>query len=243
MGTAGRSCVKTKKFAFSQQIEKIAWQLRRDAYTSPKYYCELTDCNWTLLIEPVRESFFTPLHLPPFCDYLDISLTRNDYITENQSVDVHLTVVDTFNLGSFYASKEIRFTPSFNKETVMRIKKKELCHGYFGLNKMRFTPKEILTVKCEITIYETVEVNFTNEDELQDTTKYIRNDNLFILLGFLTAVVSVFYIKFHFEIPIFAPLCAIFTLWGLLKISWNFMKPGGDRTYDKPQGSTRNQSK
>lgn len=45
MGTAGRTCVETYKFDFTQQIEKFSWHLRRDVYVSPKYYCPAADCK------------------------------------------------------------------------------------------------------------------------------------------------------------------------------------------------------
>lgn len=174
MGTAGRSFVRTKNFTFTQGIEEFSWRLRRGVYESPKYYCESTRCNWTLLIEEKRESFFW---IPT--DYIEMSLKREDHENENQSVKVRLTVVDSFNAYPFYASKEIDLSPSCNEAIVLRMEKTDLFDSYFGLNKRRFVPNDILTVKCEITSYENVEENYESEVELQNTLKHLENEGKF----------------------------------------------------------------
>lgn len=174
METAGRSLVSTKNFAFTQQIEKFSWRLLHGAYESPKYYCESTRCNWTLLIEQKRESFF----LIPV-DYIEISLKREDGEKENQFVSVRLTIVDSFHTYPFYASKEIDFTPSCNKDIVLRVDKSSLYGDYFGLNKWRFVPNDILTVKCEITAYENVEENYTSEAEIDNKIKHSEKEGKF----------------------------------------------------------------
>lgn len=179
METAGRSIVVTKNFAFTQQIEKFSWRVLRGAYESPKYYCEPTRCNWSLVIEPRRESFFL---IPT--DYIEISLKREDGENENQSVSVRLTIVDSFHTYPFYASKEIDFTPSCNKDIVLRVEKNNLFGDYFGLNKWRFVPNDILTVKCEITVYVNVEENCASEAaEIENKIEHFEKEGKFHYFG------------------------------------------------------------
>lgn len=168
MGTAGRSCVRTKKFVFTQQIEQFPWLLRHGIYISPKYYCEAADCNLSLVI---------------ICDLRSstqnkgkilMGLRREEYNNKYQSIDVRLIVKDSFKLWPIHASKEIHFKPSFNEDVVLRVSKSDLF-GYFGLNKLRFMPNDILSVKCEITVREIVNENYASEDELEDTTKYVKH--------------------------------------------------------------------
>lgn len=206
MGTAGRSFVRTKNFDFTQQIEKFSWRLRRGAYESPKYYCESTGCNWTLVIEQKRGSFF---RIPT--DYIEMSLKREDCEIENQYISVRLIVKDAFNAYPCCASKEIDFTPSCNKDIVLRMEKIFLFGGYFGLNKWRFVPNDVLSVKCEITIHENVEENSANENELENKVKYLKKEKkihyfailLFrCLLHLLQLVIIVLFLFFAIAVSI-----------------------------------------
>ena len=242
MGIAGRSCVKSKEFVFLQQIEKFNWRVSRGLYSSPMYYSEATDCNWTLVIESKTEEakhgLYFGKYLPSRCDYIEVSLIRKDYKTEYQSVDVRLSIVDSFNIYSFYASKEINFAPSFNRETLLRIRKSDLSRGCCGLNKMRFMPNDILTIKCEITVYETTEENYSSENELEDVTKYVKEESIhwFLkLLGILILSFCVFYFGVSFVATFFVMIASVYAL-------WYFGNPGGDRTCVKPEKSTEIQS-
>lgn len=260
--TAHRSCLMSKVFSFSQQIEKFSWHLRRNIYVSPLNYCEETDCNWTLVIQGIREP--ERFHNNSYCDYIEMSLSRSDYKKEYQSIDVRLTVMDSFEISPLCASKEINFTLSSNEEIVLRVKKSELFHDHCGLNKVRFLPNDTLTVKCEITAYETIEESYASEDELEDTRKYLKKEffewMLFtvvgtlvgILVGILVAFGSPLYIYFYFVLPKFSWLyqelqiivffvyitgiCMLIALvWFFIPSVWSFIKPGGDRTYHKAQ--------
>lgn len=171
MGTSSRSIIRTKNFSFTQQIEKFSWRLRRGVYESPKYYCESTDCNWTLVIEQKRGSVFK---IPT--DFIEISLKREDYKNENQYISVRLTILDSYNAYPCSASKEIDFTPSCNKDIVLRMDNFFLFGGYFGLNKWRLVPNDVLTVKCEITVHENVEENNGSEKNLEDEVKYLKEE-------------------------------------------------------------------
>lgn len=226
METAGRSYVISEKSAFSQQIEKFVWRIRHGTYVSPAYYCKSTDCNWILSIQlKVAEESF---------EYIEISVARKDYKKEYQSVDVRLTIVDSFNICSFYASKEICFTPTFNKSIVLRMEKNDLLHGCFWLNRVRFVPNDILTVKCEFTVHKTMEQKYSNENELNNTRKYVIKGIFqwfIILLGIVFAVGSIFYINFHFEVHFVIILFVILAFFFFIKKLWYC----GDRTYDGPQ--------
>ena len=240
MGSFGRSCVKTQKFSFSQQIEKFPWQLRRGAYVSPKYYCESADCNWSLVVEPKRES-----HLRIFSsEYIDISLRREDYSKDCQSVDVTLTILDASNIGSnIVFSKEIHFTSSSDEEIVSRMHKNHLFHGYWTrLNRARFIPNDILTVKCEITLYETVEENYDNEDKFEDTSKYARKGFIKSLQWYFGIIACLFFFFWADKgfpaaafIIIFANVFLLIAiiLSAALKKIWKFIKSFDDVIYDK----------
>lgn len=167
MGTAGRSCVRTKKFEFMQQIEQFPWWLRYGIYVSPKYYCEAADCNWILVI------ICNWQHSLQTDGNIAMGLRREEYNNKYQSIDVRLTIMDSFKIWPIHASKEIHFTPLFNQDVVLRMTKSDLF-GNFGLNRLRFMPNDILSVKCEITVREIVNVNYASEDELEDTTKYVK---------------------------------------------------------------------
>ena len=168
MQSAGRSCVRTKKFSFCQQIENFPFWLRRGTYESPKHGCKAADCTWILIIESVRNMSLLPTNPGD----IQISLKREDYKNNHQSVEVRLTVLNSFKVCSMHACKEIHFTPYLNQDVVLRMKKNDLFGGYFSLNKIRFMPNDILTVRCEITIYEIVEEKYASENYLEDTTKY-----------------------------------------------------------------------
>lgn len=201
MGPAGRSCVRTKKFAFMQQIDQFPWWIRRGIYISPKYYCEADDCNWTLVI--TRNLGYSTHNN----GYIAMSLRREEYNNKYLSTDVSLIVVDSFKICSIYAFKEIYFTPYFHEDVVLRMTRSDLF-GYFGLNKLRFMLNDILSVKCEIIIKEIVEVNYVSEDELEDTTKYVKRKIFkFILIPLcVAAVVGSSYICFRLAKIPFAKL-------------------------------------
>ena len=261
MGITGRRYVRNpKKFTFAQQIEKFSWQLHGDAYTSPKYYCESNDCSWILIIEPVREPYFTSLDLPPYSDYIRINLRRSDFKKEYQLADVHLVIVDSFNICPFYASKKISFTPSFNEDVVLRVRRKDLFHGYWGLNELRFIPSDVLTVKCEIVTYEIEEKKPTDEDELEYAAKYEVIDvfvNLFRVLFFALMAYSIFYNIPNSDVRLYLGYILLlliivswFVLWlfftilpSLVGVLWYFIMPGGDRTYNEPQNLVDNKTK
>lgn len=240
MAIASRSCVQTQKFDFVQQIEKCSWQLRRP-YESSDYYSEFTKCKWYLLIDS-------------FDGHIKIGLRRCDYKKEYQSINVHLTIVDSFNTSPLYASKELDFTPFDNEKFVLCVTKEDLFGGYFGINKARFVPRDILTLKCEITAYETIEKKYANEDGLEDTKEYVKNKIYNWLLWVTIVVGSLIYICLEFVWPVIEPsltvsqssfiimivaLCFFFylivvlILW-VIKIAWNAVKPDGDRTYHGP---------
>ena len=243
MEIISRSCMKAKKLAFSQQIDKFSWQIRHGPYVSPTYYFKSTGFVCCLVIEStVQESNSKPffcISSQPYCEYIEISLRRMGCEKENQLIDIHLIIVDSFNICWFCASKEIYFTPSFKEETVLRMRKSDLFHGCCGLNKVRFIPNDILTIKCEITVYETAEENYTSEDELEDTAKYVKEEmlDMFLILLAILAIADVFLsINFQVQISFTGAIFAILVL-------WNFGCPGGDRTSDKSQGLIENQQK
>lgn len=192
MGTAGRSCMRTKKFVFTQQIEQFPWWLRHGIYVSPKYYCEEADCNWTLVI------ICDLRHSPQNNGNIAMGLRREEYNNKYQLIGARLIVMDSFKIWPIHASKEIHFTPLFNQDVVLRVTRSELF-GNFDLNKLRFVPNDVLTVKCEITIREIVNETYASEDELEDTTKYAKDKIVkFILISFFVAAVvgSSYYIFF-----------------------------------------------
>lgn len=167
MESAGRSCVRTKKFVFTQQIEQFPWCIRLGMYTSPKYYCEAADCNLILVIIcDLRKSTQNNASIAT-------GIRREEYNTKYQSIDVRLIIKDSFKICPIHASKEIHFAPFFNEDVVLRVTKSDLF-GNFGLNKLRFMPNDILTVKCEFTIREIVDETYASEEELEDTTKYVK---------------------------------------------------------------------
>lgn len=251
--TAHRSCVTTKIFSFSQQIEKFSWQLRRNFFASPMNHCNETDCNWTLVIGGIRDSVRYQPELYN-CDYIDFSLKRNVNKKEYQSINVRLTVMDSCGISPLCASKEIHFTPSMNEEIVLRMTVSELYDGFCGLNKVRFLPNDTLTVECEIATYETAEESYANADELEDTRKYVKKEifewmQKFVVLILVPLLLQV-YIFFNFVLPLiswifvwlqiivfFLHAIATFLLIRLILFVWSFMKPGGDRTYYKSKNN------
>lgn len=110
-----------------------------------------------------------------------MSLIREDYKNEYQSVDVLLTIVDASHVYSLCASKEIYFTPYINKETVFHVEKNYLYRGYCGLNRLRFVPSDILTVKCEITVYKIFEDECLNEYVLEQPLKFVEKEICWIV--------------------------------------------------------------
>lgn len=179
----------SQKISFSHRIQNFSAHLRRGVYISPKYYSKLTDCCWILVLELARESYFTSSNWPPFFDYIRISLNRADYKKEYQSVNVHLSIVDLFNIYPFEASKEIHFTPSLNKVCVLREDIHNLVSGYFGLNTLRYMPNNVLTVNCEITVSEKVERKLTNAAESESLlTDMIVNAFEWLFKGILKTV-------------------------------------------------------
>lgn len=252
MATSHRSRMVIEEFAFSQKIQNFSSQIRCGAYVSPMEYSEETDCNWTLVVELVRESEYPDS--AQYCDYIEISLRRNDYKKKYQLIDVCLTIVDYFNIASYYASKEICFTPTFNKDIVLRVEENELFHGYCRLNKFRFVPNDILTVECEITAYDTVEENYENETELEGEAKYLNKENferflkllcvvipavLFILVlserSWTNALISKFI--FMFDLLLIFVIFIPFEIWKIFL--WFTEKLGGDKTYPKPKPQNR----
>lgn len=242
MASSHRSRLVIEEFAFLQKIEKFSSHLRSGAYVSPMEYSEETDCNWNLVIELVRESEYQDS--PQYCDYIEISLRRNLYSKKYQLIDVRLTIVDYFDMGSYYASKEIRFTPSFNQDVVLRVKEDELYHGYCRLNKFRFVPNDILTVECEITAYDTV------EDSEESEADYFKKEIFERFLIFLCMVIPVGLIilvllgwswtddvisKFLFicDLLLIFVIFIPFEIWKVFL--WFTEKLGGDKTYPKPQ--------
>ena len=105
---------------------------------------------------------------------IEISLKRVDYSKIDQSIAVHLTIVDSLKLWPLYATKEIRFMHYLHKYVLLRTTKKQFF-GCFGLNKLRFIPNDILTVKCEIFVYENFEERYLSEEDLEDTSKYAKH--------------------------------------------------------------------
>lgn len=248
MASPHRSCLMIEEFAFSHEIEKFSSQLRCGAYVSPMKYSEETDCNWTLVIELVRESEYQ--NSPQYCDYIEISLKRNDYKKKYQLIDVRLTIVDCFNMGTYYASKEIRFTPSFNQDIVLRVEEDELYHGYCRLNKFRFVPNDILTVECEITAYDATEDSEESATELEGAAKYFKKENFERFLILLCIVMPVallililpgwswtdaLILKFLFvcDLLLMFVIFIPFEIWKIFL--WFSEKLGGDKTYPKPQ--------
>lgn len=252
MASSHRSRLVIEEFAFSHEIEKFSLQIRSGAYLSPMEYSEETDCNWTLVIELVRESEYQDS--AQYCDYIEISLRRNDYTKKFQLIDVRLTIVDYFNMGSYYASKEIRFTPSVNQDIVLRVKEDELYHGYCRLNKFRYLPNDILTVECEITAYDTVEDSDESETELEGEAKYLKKEIFEWFLTLLCVVIPVGLIilvlfgkswtdvriskfLFIFDLLLIFVIFIPFEIWKVFL--WLTEKLGGDKTYPKPQNCLR----
>ena len=167
MRAAGRSCVRNEKFVFTQQIENFSWWLRRGTYVSPKYPC--SGCSWSLMI---RDSNRDSSQSPSNSGCIEISLKRENYKKEYQSVDIRLTILNSFKICSISASKEIQFTPDYNDDVVLSVEKKSLFEDYYGLKKICFIPKDILTVKCEMTICDIIEQYYPFESQLEDTSKY-----------------------------------------------------------------------
>lgn len=254
MASSHRNRLVIEEFAFSQEIENFSSHLRSGAYVSPMEYSEETDCNWSLVIELVRESEYQ--NSPQYCDYIEISLRRNLYNKKYQLIDVRLTIVDNFDMGSYYASKEICFTPSFNQDVVLRVTEDELYHGYCRLNKFRFVPNDILTVECEITAYDTEEDSEESETELEGTETYFKKDIferflvllcimipveciILVLRGFSWADVLIPKFLFMFDLLL---ICVIFIPLEIWKVFlWFREKLGGDKTYPKPQNRFRDE--
>lgn len=251
-GTAHRSCVSSKKFTFSQQIEKFPLHLRRSTYVSPMNNSKGTDCDWAVVIDAVRESQYSSdsskYNKPgSYRDCIVMSLRRNNYKKEYQSIDVRLTVIDSFGIRPLYASKEIHFTPSLNEEIVLCVTKSELFDGYCGLNKVRFMPDDILTVKCEITAYEIVEKSYASEFKLEDMTEYGKVLLKYIVFGILIALASHIYIYFKFVLPKISVLVTplkelpdhllafLFYTSGIYMLIRYLLKPGTDNTYHKSE--------
>lgn len=251
MASPHRSRLVVEEFAFCHEIENFSSKLRSGAYVSPMVYSEETDCNWTLVIELVRESEYQ--NSAQYCDYIEVSLKRNDFKKKFQLIDLQLTIVDYFNMGSYYASKEIRFTPSFNQDIVLRVKEDELFHGYCRLNKFRFVPNDILTVEYEITAYDTVEESEESETELEGEATYFRKEIfewfltllcvvipmglIILVLGWSWTDVLISKFLFIFDLLLLFVIFIPFEIWKVFL--WLTEKLGGDKTYPKPQNHLR----
>ena len=94
-------------------------------------------------------------------------------------------------------------------------------------------------MNCEITVYETTEENYSNENELEDVTKYVKKESIhwFLkLLGILILSFCVFYFRFRFVVTFFVAIASVYVM-------WFFGNPGGDRTCVIPEKSTEFQPK
>ena len=130
--------------------------------------------------------------------------------------------------------------------------KNDLFHGFWiGLNKARFIPNDILTVKCEITLYETVEENYDNEDKFEDTTKHAKKGVFKCLqyyFGFMMFLFLLFWaIKGIFLATLMiigfnAALGIEYFLPDALKKLWKRVK-SNDEIYNKSRISTGNKVK
>lgn len=215
----------TKKFVFSQQIGVFSDQLRQGAYVSAMNYSKETDCNWTLFIEQVREFKYGSTR--KYDDYIELSLRRSGYRKEYQSLEVSLTVMDSFKRDHYYASKTIHYTPFLNEEIVLRITKSELFGNY------RFTIRDIFTVKCEITAHASKGIFYDArtyvDKKVWELLKLLMRILLILFAGF--SLLQSFIIWYNsytfFEIEILLlKLTVIIIIWMAMR--------GGDRTYYPP---------
>ena len=103
---------------------------------------------------------------------------NKNYIEDNSSVMFcfrllckTLTFMNSLKVCSMCASREIHSTPYFNQNVWIYMQEKDLFGDFFGLNKLWFIRSVTLTVRCEVTIYETVEEKYARANY------YKKNDN------------------------------------------------------------------